>query len=431
MSKQKIVAVTAIGCIVAALGFLLTRNVRALDQVTFNEHVAPIIYSKCSNCHREGQIGPFAFTNYDEVAEHAKLIKDVTQSGIMPPWKADPNFRHFRNENVLLEADRELISKWVDGGALEGDPALQVPFKEYLPPMEQRQPDLVLKMAEAFTRPGDNEEYYKVFVLPVNSDKDLEISGLEVVAGNAQVLHHAWVYLDEQGAGRKRDALDAEYGFDLFIEGMPDFTFLPMVKGYLPGKRAEFYPPGVGLKIPAGADILLETHYIGGNSDQSDQSQVNLYFAEQPIEREVFYLPVFEPHIQNPPFVIPAGEKASFLMKHKLELPHDLSLLAFSPHMHYRGTNFQATAVLPSGETVNLVKIDNWDFDWQFTYEFDPLVKLPRGTEIVVETAYDNTPENPRNPVLPPETVRYGYRSVDEMSQLWMELTRYDPADEK
>ena len=431
MSRTKVIAAITIGVFIATAGFALTRVDQIFETVTFNEHVAPVIYSKCSNCHREGQIGPFPFTNYEEVVEHAKLIKDVTQSGIMPPWKADPNFSHFRNENLLSDEERELIRKWVDGGTPEGDESLQVDVQDYLPPVEMRQPDMVLKMAEAFTRPGDNQEHYKVFVLPLNTDKDLEISCVEVVAGNAKILHHAWVYLDDQGNGKKRDALDPAYGFDLFIEGMPDLTFLPIIKGYLPGKRAEFYPPGVGLKVPAGADILLETHYLGGNSEQSDQSQVNLYFAEQPIQREVFYLPVFEQHIQNPPFVIPAEEKASFLMKHQLDFPFDLSLIAFSPHMHYRGTNFHATAVLPSGETVNLVKIDNWDFDWQFTYELDQLIKLPRGTEIVVNTTYDNTSENPRNPVLPPVTTRFGFRSVDEMSQLWMELTRYDPADEK
>jgi len=431
MSIKKSIVVTTGILVLAGVAFALARSSQLFRPVTFNDQIAPIIYSRCSNCHRKGQIGPFAFTSYEEVIEHAQLIRDVTLSGVMPPWRADPEFRHFRNENVLSDEERELIRRWVDAGAPQGDPALEKRLHEYLPPTETRQPDMVLKMSETFTRPADNQEYYKVFVLPINSDTDLEISGLEIVAGNPQILHHAWLYLDEKGTGRERDALDSEYGFDLFIEGMPDLNILPVVKGYLPGKRAEFYPPGVGLKIPAGADLLLETHYVGGNSEQLDQSQVNLYFAEQPIEREVFYLPVTEADIQNPPFVIPAGEKASFLMKRKLDLPHDLSLLSFSPHMHYRGTHFQAAATLPSGETANLVKIDNWDFNWQFTYELDQPLRLPQGTEIVVNTTYDNTAENPFNPIVPPVTTRYGYRSVDEMSQFWMEVTRYDPADEK
>lgn len=431
MYKRKLLVGVAGVLLIALLGFFLASWGGMSRQVTFNEHIAPIVYSKCSNCHREGQVGPFSFTSYEEVAEHAQLIRDVTQSGLMPPWRADPNFSRFRNEHVLDDQEREWIRKWVDDGVPEGDPGLEQDPVEYLPPVETRKPDLVLKMSEAFTRPGDNEEYYKVFVLPLNSERELEIAGMEIVAGNPEILHHAWLYLDEQDAGRKRDALDPEYGFDLFIEGMPDFTFLPIVKGYLPGKRAEFYPPGVGLKIPVGADLLLETHYVGGNSEQTDQSQVNLYFADRPIEREVFYLPVMESHIENPPFVIPAGETARFVMKRPLDFPFDLSLLSFSPHMHYRGTEFVATAVLPAGESVNLVKIDDWDFNWQFTYELERPLRLPQGTEIVVNTAYDNTAENPFNPVLPPVTARYGFRSADEMSQFWMEVTRYDPADEK
>ena len=40
--------------------------------VTFNEHIAPIIYGNCTKCHRPGQVAPFSLLTYDDVRAHAR-----------------------------------------------------------------------------------------------------------------------------------------------------------------------------------------------------------------------------------------------------------------------------------------------------------------------------------------------------------------------
>src|SRR5690349_11019451 len=96
------------------LPILLFLVLPALSQtVTFNEHIAPIIYSNCSKCHRPGQIGPFSLMSYDDVVKHALTIGSVTQTRYMPPWKPEPGWTAYREERRLSPDQIALIERWL------------------------------------------------------------------------------------------------------------------------------------------------------------------------------------------------------------------------------------------------------------------------------------------------------------------------------
>ena len=56
---------------------------------TFSKDVAPILYSRCLECHRQGEAAPMAFTSYSEVRPWAKAIKQRVVARQMPPWHID------------------------------------------------------------------------------------------------------------------------------------------------------------------------------------------------------------------------------------------------------------------------------------------------------------------------------------------------------
>lgn len=58
--------------------FLLLSFLVDAQSPTFSEHIAPIIYNHCSNCHRDGEIGPFPLSNYSQVSARGEMIKHVT-----------------------------------------------------------------------------------------------------------------------------------------------------------------------------------------------------------------------------------------------------------------------------------------------------------------------------------------------------------------
>ena len=92
------------------------------DRVTFTRDVAPIIFEQCASCHRPGGAAPFALVTYDDVARRARTIEAAVRSRVMPPWKPDPGYAEFAGERRLTDAQIALIQRWIEQGAVEGEP---------------------------------------------------------------------------------------------------------------------------------------------------------------------------------------------------------------------------------------------------------------------------------------------------------------------
>ncbi len=118
---------------------------------------------------------------------------------------------------------------------------------------------------------------------------------------------------------------------------------------------------------------------------------------------------------------IPPGSR-TFSVTDKLTLPVDVEALAIYPHAHYLGKLIEAWATLPDGHRQWLIRIPDWDINWQAVYEYKHPVSLPKGTVIEMRITYDNSASNPRNPNNPPKRVMTGDRSQDEMGHVWLQL---------
>jgi hypothetical protein len=114
-------------------------------------------------------------------------------------------------------------------------------------------------------------------------------------------------------------------------------------------------------------------------------------------------------------------------------LPNDISVLTINPHMHLLGKSFKAFALKPDGDTIRMISIPRWDFNWQYFYTFPKMLHIPAGSTIVMEGVFDNTPENPLNPFHPPQTIRDNngsMKTTDEMFQLIISYLPYQKGDE-
>jgi len=132
-----------------------------------------------------------------------------------------------------------------------------------------------------------------------------------------------------------------------------------------------------------------------------------------------------------PPLVVPPDTVMTFTSDYTL--PFDISVLTVNPHMHLLGKSFLAYAVTQQGDTIPMIRINKWDFRWQYFYTYKKMLKIPRGARIHVEAVYDNTRKNPNNPFSPPRLVaeREGsMRTSDEMMQFIVTYLPYQPGDE-
>jgi len=424
------------------ISLLLFSTAAFAQKITFYQHIAPIIKTKCAPCHRPGDAAPFSLLTYQDVAKRASFIKKVTQAGYMPPWKPDNHYRDFQNDRSLSAKEKQLIADWVDQKAPEGK---QVKEQGNIIPLSvteaqfKRKPDYVLKMKKPFLVKGDNSERFIVFKIPFEQAQMQNVEAIEFESSNKKIIHHANFAIHPV-----EDGIDINQGDDYLNLTDDDRTkyamYFPFKKtmtyygGWIPGTSFESYPNDMGWIMPKRGVVLLTIHYAPTAVDLEDISGINFYYKKTPINRKVSVISlgsggVGEKSIE-PYFMIPADEVKKFNLK--IVTPEDQSLLYVWPHMHLLGKDFKAYAVTPQGDTIKLVSIPSWDFRWQEIYRFKKLVKIPKGSVLTIEGTYDNTKENPNNPSHPPKMVfsAKDMKSTDEMMTLVMVYLPFKEGDE-
>lgn len=410
-------------------------TVNTWAQVTYAEHIAPIIYNHCSSCHRPGEIGPMALTNYDEVKAWGQTIKYVTEQKIMPPWKADPAYSRFLDENYLDDEKIALIQAWVSEGMIRGNSALEPAFPEFPEGSLLGTPDLVLSFAQSYTHKGNGNDEYRYFVLPTGLSENKKLKAIELRPGNTKVVHHALFFADESGKARAYDAQTPEYGFSAYDN--PDFNVFEVINraqypGYVPGQKPRYFPDGLGQDMKAGSDLIIQMHYAPSAVDEIDSSTVNLFFADESetvnrIVKDYIMLPFNLVTGASSFFIAPNTEKT---FHGTYTLPIDASLIGIFPHMHLLGRNWEVYIQNIDGSRQNLIKINDWDFNWQGGYYFDRYKIAKKGSTIHAFAKYDNTLNNPFNPNNPPKFVTWGEGTADEMYYLPLLYVPYKSGDE-
>ena len=136
------------------IGTVLVLGAAVLAQApaapTFSKDVAPLLYKNCVSCHQPGNIAPMSLLTYDAARPFARSIKAKVVAGTMPPWHAEAPVGTFSNDRRLTDAEKDLIARWVDGGAPQGDAKDMQPAPKAVDGWEIGKPDVVFTMAKPF-----------------------------------------------------------------------------------------------------------------------------------------------------------------------------------------------------------------------------------------------------------------------------------------
>lgn len=419
---------------------------------TFGEHIAPILAQNCLPCHRKNGAAPFSLEDYNAVKKRAKTIAKVTQSRYMPPWPADPSYTHFIGEKVLSSVQIATIQRWVEKGALEGEATY-----EYKAPSQFkssiRKPDLVIAFDTVQLREGDLDRFF-ISSVGYSLPQKRYVSALELLPSAPGLIHHANGHLllyPEDGKKKgllksskveSTEQLASRANIDK-LNLLCDDGSMPVrvhsAFNYLPGVQGIEYPDGIGgLELTKDfAAVMNDVHY--GPSDQTiiDKPVLNVFFSNVPPKRITAELMLGTNGVSKivPPLVVPANTVTKHSTRYTVNA--DISVLTINPHLHQLGKSFWAFAVKPNGDTIPLIRIIRWNFNWQYFYTFKTMVKIPAGSEIVAIAEFDNTVKNPWNPNRPPKTVSEYWdqggasmRASDEMFQFIITYTGYQKGDE-
>jgi len=344
----------------------------------------------------------------------------------MPPWLPEPQELKFADELRLPNAEIDRIQRWVEQGAVEGDPHDLPPQPKFVEGWRLGEPDLVLTATKPLTLPPQGTDTYWNFIFPVPIQETRWVKAVEIRPGDKRFVHHANILVDRAGASRKREAEPGAGfgGMEIRIESQvfdPDSHLL----FWKPGTVPYVEPEGMALRLDKGTDLILNTHLQPSGKTEVIQPSIGLYFTPHAATK----LPMLVQLENDQKLDIPAGEK-DFVVTDAFTLPIDVDLMAIYPHAHYLGKDMQAFATLPGGAKKMLIHVPHWNLNWQAVYRYADPVRLPKGTTVSLRYMYDNSDENAMNPNHPPARVVGGNRSSDEMCHLWLQVlpVNFDPA---
>jgi hypothetical protein len=409
------------------LSFFILAKVNAKHgNPTYATDVAKIIYTKCSNCHSPGNIAPFPLVNFNQVLDNRFAIHNSVQKGSMPPWLADNTYQSYAHNKSLTEDEKDKIIDWVNNGAPRGDVNLEPPSPNFSNTGTLINPDQVFTIPTYTLNTSIDE--YRSFVIPINNSEAKFIKSIEFLPANKNVVHHILLFTDSTNSCKLLDDADPLPGYQSF--GGVGSNKAVLTQLWAPGGTAYYYPTGLGNRIPANSYFVLQVHFAPGFKGEKDSSQFVINWSKDLNVRSTNLNPILNHSatLLNGPLEIPADSIKTFYSKFKT--PFDISLLGVLPHMHLIGKKIKAYGVTLLGDTINLIKIDNWDFHWQANYSFKKILKISAGTTFYGEAVYDNTVNNPFNPNNPPKLVVRGEGTADEMMLIYFNYIRYKAGDE-
>jgi hypothetical protein len=426
--------------------------------VTFAKDVLPILQNNCQSCHRPGQVAPMSLLSYQDARPWAKAIKAAVTTRKMPPWFADPSYGHFENDRSLKQRDIDTLVKWVDTGAAQGDP------KDAPAPVQwpsggwSIQPEIVMDLPPHEV-PAKGVLEWELIALPAPFNKDTWITSMEILPGDASVVHHIcfsfekhkpttvynryeWVQVprDETGNPTPGNEGFAELPGMIIATRDVGSTEVKLRQGhptlkqtldfcYLPGATYDDYRAwNAGKLVPAGSDIVVSIHYTTNGKTVVDRTKIGFTVAKAPPPKKFIVqgsgedapvtakTPASEraafAATYNPEFKIPPNEGNYLAPPMDITFLKDVEIVSLRPHAHVRGKSARYTIIYPDGRQEVVLNVPHYDFNWQLAY--GTALKLPKGTRMHFEFHYDNSVNNKNNPD-PKRWVYQGFQSWEEM----------------
>ncbi|MCA9194317.1 MAG: redoxin domain-containing protein [Planctomycetales bacterium] len=391
---------TALGCIIGREKNMAIERIED-NPITFYEHVIPVLDRNCIECHRAGEIGPFAMNRFEEVVGWADTMLETIENGRMPPWHADPRFGRFANERHMSESDKQVFRDWISGGYKAGESsAIKTVAKSSESSWQlSRPPDLILPMRDRpFLVPADGVVEYQYFVVDPQLSSDRWIEAAQVLPGANSVVHHAIVFVRP-----------------------PDgsvFRGVGWLTGYVPGQRLSPPLPEHARKLPANSKLVFQMHYTPNGDATEDTTQVGIWFAdEKQVTHEIYTQMGIEQEFEIPP------NTAKFVVKANVpDIPEGGKLLGITPHMHVRGKSFTLFGRTNSDKEEIQLQVPNYDFNWQHTYQLLEPKSAEELSGLRFEMTFDNSDQNPFNPD-PSHWVTWGDQTWEEMAVAFFEVS--------
>jgi hypothetical protein len=455
-----------------------SRPLTPMAAPTWND-VAPIFAEKCAGCHTIGGIAPFSLRTAKSAKAHAQDVLTMTQTGLMPPWMPGRDSPAYvgQSRRILSPAEKNLIARWVRGGArigkggsitpigggssAPGTTVTLAPAKSYLP-----------KAAV-----GGLDDYH-CFLLEPHLTQDMFVTSSVIRPQQGGIVHHVILFEAAGQNAKEARALNARsggngwtcFGGPGLSETHPgadaagsDRLGAPQwIGAWVPGHTTNDTPEKTGVLLHAGAAVVMQVHYNLIHPAKRDRSRAVLRLLPAaganltPLDTILLPAPVelpcprgYHSKLCSRDFAVQEearkyGQDAALIPFGLLYLcnksladypssPANIKSLATScdrrvnrprriygvaGHMHLRGFDIRVDLNPGTSRAQTLLHIPHWNFHWQDAYYLEHPIDANVGDTIRVTCRFDNSPN--RQPIvngkqLKPRYVLWGEGTTDEM----------------
>ncbi len=370
------------------------------DEVTYRQHIAPIITRRCLPCHNVGEAGAFPLTNYTEVRRRANLIRWVVLAGNMPPTKVESD-DHPITGGYLADEERVMIQEWVRTGLREGTGPIAPNPTQVRWRIDK--PDALLAPREQVRVAAEGVPYLRVFVIDPELQNPRQLSAFDLRPASPFAVRQAWVAVLRKGTGAyaetkvfRREGLDSAALVGSWAPGYPHWASTTGVR-LEPGDRlavAVLYQP-TGRNEAAGFELGVRW----AEAKESSATWTTIGKAEGTLR--------------------PGDGVQTFI--DEMTLDQDRKLRGFIPECRDYARQVRLLATPPGGLTRTLLRINTWDVNWIGAYQWPTAISLPKGTVIRAEIDYDNSGHSAGNRELAPiNPVKFGAGEGEEL--FWVHL---------
>ncbi len=339
----------------------------AVKQVTYTEHIAPILQKNCHTCHSQNGTAPVALVDYKNTKEHAHKIAEYTKARLMPLWKPLKGYGDFKNERRLTDVDIEKIQQWVKTG-MEVGPEMVNTTKDKQP--EEwilGNPDWVKELTMEYTKTHDFitiktdfEEDLYVRAVDIQVESKINVQSIVVILGSNIIPHQV----------PKSDKISNKS----VLVTRPKLNNNSTYFTWIPGVAPSVLPLGIGSLLPKNGVIRLhlspqDTDYKNLNNQKRYNLQLGLYFTNTPEPARLRKITLTQNLKQDKP-------PTSYQFK------NDVYVISTYPLRYESKKGLAIVAVTPTDEMIKMLAIKSSGIQWRENYYYKNPIFLAAGTRL-------------------------------------------------
>jgi hypothetical protein len=318
---------------------------------------------------------------------------------------------------------------------------------------------------KAPTAPGTDD--YRCFLLDPRLTTSSVVTGLDVLPGNPDVVHHVILFrvpADRVGRAEELDRDEAGQGWTCFggtgVESQgAGLDSAPWLGAWAPGGGETVLAPDLGMPLAAGSRIIMQVHYNLLAGRKPDLSAARLRVAADDGRRKTLQTVLLPAPVELPcrpghagplcqrgaamadvrqRFGADAGRTGDLL--HLLcggntsgptqtctrPVTQKSTVRAVAGHMHLLGRKISITVNQGRPDARTILDIPIWDFDDQRSRPVQPPVTLAPGDSLTVSCTHDQRLRDvlPSFEGMPERYVVWGEGTTDEMCLGLVMVTR-------